>query len=68
MMEDVGEKVGRMLNAEASNGWTFEGREDQRKDDDTIAGLMKNYPWWMPKTLIYEKNKALPFKSKSTFF
>ncbi len=44
VMEEVGKKVGRMLNEEASRGKTMEGLEEMI----TIEGLTKWYHWWMP--------------------
>jgi hypothetical protein len=43
-MEDVGEKVGRMLTAEASRSWTVEGQDDQGQEETTIEGLSRKYP------------------------
>jgi hypothetical protein len=48
-MEDSGEKVERMLSAEASHGQTVEDSADKTKEEDTIAGLTNKYPWWTPK-------------------
>ncbi len=44
MTEDIGEKVGRRLNAKAAHDWMVEGCADQKEDYDTIIGLMKKYP------------------------
>jgi hypothetical protein len=44
-MEEVGDKVGKMLNAEASHDQTVEGGMDQVEDEDTSIGLTKKYPW-----------------------
>jgi hypothetical protein len=49
LMEDRGEKVERMLSAEASHDQTVEDRADKTKEEDIIAGLTKKYPCWTPK-------------------
>jgi hypothetical protein len=46
-MEEVGEKVGRMLNEEASRGKVTD-RQGGKDDETTIEGLSKRYPWWIP--------------------
>jgi hypothetical protein len=56
MIEEAGEKVGRMLSAEASQDWTVEGCADQTEDDDTLNGLANKYPWWVAKTSWGEKD------------
>jgi hypothetical protein len=48
-MEEVGKKVGRMLNAEALSNRTVEGQDDQVEEEATINGLAKKYLWWVPK-------------------
>ncbi len=47
MMEEVGGKVGRMLNEEVSRSRTVEGQDDQ-EEETTIEGLSQKYPWWSP--------------------
>jgi hypothetical protein len=47
-MEDMREKVGRMLSAEASRSWTVEGQDDQGQEGTTIERLSRKYPWWSP--------------------
>jgi hypothetical protein len=42
IIEDVGEKVGRMLSAEASRSRALEGQDEQGE------GLSKKYLWWSP--------------------
>ncbi len=42
--EEVGEKVGRMLNKETSRGQNSRETEEET----TIEGLKKKYPWSMP--------------------
>ncbi len=44
VMEEVGEKVGRMLNEEASRGQNAR----ETREETTIKELKKKYPWWMP--------------------
>jgi hypothetical protein len=39
----------------------------QTKDNDTIVGLIKKYPWWALKAVIEEQGDAPPFEGKSTF-
>jgi hypothetical protein len=41
--EEVGAKVGRMLNKEAS--WDKNAKE--MGEETTIEGLTKKYSWWM---------------------
>jgi hypothetical protein len=48
VMEDMGEKVGMMLSAEASRNRTVEGQDDQGEEVTTIEGLAKKYPWGFP--------------------
>jgi hypothetical protein len=43
VIEDVGEKIGRMLSAEAFYDCTVEGRVDQIDGDDTIIRFTKEY-------------------------
>jgi hypothetical protein len=50
VMEDVGNKLGRMLNAEASRNRTMKGQDDQVEEEATIDGLAKKYPWWSHTT------------------
>jgi hypothetical protein len=45
-MEDLGEKVGWMLNTEPSSCRTVEGQDDQGEEDTTIEGVTKKYPQW----------------------
>ncbi len=51
VMEQVGEKVGRIKNEEASRGKTVEGRDGQEEEKPT-EGPLRNYPWWSPATMI----------------
>jgi hypothetical protein len=51
VMEDIGEKVGRILNAEASWSRTVEGQDNQGEEKTTIEGLSKKYPWWSPSAV-----------------
>jgi hypothetical protein len=51
VMEDVGEKVGRMLNEEASRNISVEG-QDEQEEETTMEGLSKKYPWWSPVAAI----------------
>jgi hypothetical protein len=44
VMEEVGEKVRRMLNKEAFRGQNARETEEET----TIEGLKKKYPWSMP--------------------
>ncbi len=44
VMEDVWDKVGRMLSTEASHHWKVEGCADQTEKKDTIEELTKKYP------------------------
>ncbi len=44
VIEEVGEKVGRMLSAEVLHGRTMEGHADQAEEEVTIEGLTKKYP------------------------
>jgi hypothetical protein len=44
VMEEVGEKVGRMLNEEASRGQNAR----ETREETTIEELKKKYLWWMP--------------------
>jgi hypothetical protein len=44
VIEEVGEKVGRMLNEEASRSKTM----GELEEETTIEGLTKWYHWWMP--------------------
>jgi hypothetical protein len=46
VMEDLGEKVGWMLNTEPSCSRTVEGQDDQGEEDTTIEGVTKKYPQW----------------------
>ncbi len=48
VMEELGEKVGRMLSMETSHSQTFKDRADQADEKVTIDGLTKKYPWWTP--------------------
>jgi hypothetical protein len=43
VMEEVGEKVGRMLNKEAIRG----RNAGETKEESTTEGLKRKYPWWM---------------------
>jgi hypothetical protein len=43
-MEEVGEKVGRMLSEKASR----DKNPKETGEETTIEGLTKKYPWWMP--------------------
>jgi hypothetical protein len=45
-MEEVGKKVARVLNAEASHNWIVECTTDQVENEVTVEGLTKKYPWW----------------------
>ncbi len=51
VMEQVGEKVGRIKNEEASRGKTVEGRDGQ-EEEKTTEGPLRKYPWWSPATMI----------------
>ncbi len=51
VMDDVGEKVSRMLKEEASRNRTVEGRYEQ-EEKMTIKGLLKKYLWWTPAATI----------------
>jgi hypothetical protein len=42
-MEDAGEKVGRMLNAEASGSRTVDRKDVQGEEETNIKGLTKKY-------------------------
>ncbi len=42
-MEEVGEKVGRVLSEEASRNKNAK----ETGEETTIEGLQKKYPWWM---------------------
>jgi hypothetical protein len=42
VMEDVGDKVGQILNEEASRNRAVEGQDDQGEDEATINRLAKN--------------------------
>jgi hypothetical protein len=44
VMEDIGERVRRMLRAEVPHGRTVEGCADQAEKEDTVAEFMKKYP------------------------
>ncbi len=46
VIEEEGKKVGGMLNEEALRGKTM----GEIREETTIEGLMKKYPWWMPTT------------------
>jgi hypothetical protein len=64
VMEEVSDKVGRMMNVEASHDQTAQsgpsrGWGNNRRND-------KKYPWWMLKRLIKEKGGDPPFKGIST--
>jgi hypothetical protein len=41
IIKDVGEKVDRMLNTEASRNRTVDGGDDQGEEETTIKGLSK---------------------------
>ncbi len=41
-MEDMGQKVGKMLDEEA--GWD---RMKDAMEEPTLDGLKKKYPWWL---------------------
>ncbi len=60
-IEEVGEKVGRMLKEEASRGKTMGGLEEET----TIEGLTKWYHWWMPADHV-ERVVAPSPKTKDT--
>ncbi len=66
-MEDVGEKVWKMLSAETAHKQTVEGQANQMEEDNTIVGLARNYPWWTPKKLAEEKNEAVLAWKKAVF-
>jgi hypothetical protein len=51
VMEDVGERVRRMLSAEASRNRTAEGCHGQTEEEATIDGLVMKYPLWSPLTV-----------------
>jgi hypothetical protein len=57
-MEEVGKKVARMLNAEASHNWIIECNMDQAENEVTIEGLTKKYPWWTSKKTAEQKGKT----------
>ncbi len=66
-MEGIGENVWRMFFAEDSHDQAVEDHTDQTEEDDIIAWLTRNYPWWTPKLPAEEKNKASPIKGKCIF-
>ncbi len=49
VMGDISEKVGCMLNVEASCGRTMEVRDNQAEEEATIEGMAKKWPWWSPR-------------------
>jgi hypothetical protein len=75
VMQDVGEKVGRMLDAEASRNRMVEGQDDQGEEETTVKGVTKKYPWWSPTAAVGRttdsedrvEELAGAFKGKNTF-
>ncbi len=51
-MDYLGEKVGQVLNTEASHGRIVEDQADLIKEEITIDRLTKKYLWWTPKSPI----------------
>jgi hypothetical protein len=51
-MDYPGEKVGQVLNTEASHGRIVEDQADLIKEEITIDRLTKKYLWWTPKSPI----------------
>jgi hypothetical protein len=49
VMEDMGYRVGRMLNDETSHNRTVVGHVDHTEEKATIDGLRKKYSWWNSK-------------------
>jgi hypothetical protein len=43
VLEDVGEKVGRMLSAKASRNGTVEGQDDHDEEEITIEGQKSSH-------------------------
>jgi hypothetical protein len=44
---EAAEKVGWMVNKEASQGLMVEGQYNPNEDVDTITGLARMYLWWI---------------------
>jgi hypothetical protein len=50
-----------------AGGQTVEGCADQTEEEDTVAELMKKYPWWTSKVTVEGTIEAGLAEAKSVF-